>query len=194
MEYGLILAGLHQVVSGLLYPVIIVLVISLFLTLWELGQSFAERFLILKAYRKSSADKKELKLHFQQYATKRLERVDLLARSGPILGLMGTLIPLGPGLTALGDGNLNILATALAVAFDTTVLGLLIGLVAYILGRVRRRWYDQTWMTLEGDSEKLSDKTVNKDNQAKATLPLAKAKTPEHLPSSGNVKQVCDAK
>ena len=64
---------------------------------------------------------------------------------------MGTLIPLGPGLTALGNGNIDILATALTVAFDTTVVGLLIGLVAYSMGRVRRRWYEQTWQLLTAD-------------------------------------------
>ena len=47
---------------------------------------------------------------------------------------------------------LYFLATALTVAFDTTVLGLLVGLVAYILGRLRRRWYEATWQTLQGGS------------------------------------------
>ena len=46
---------------------------------------------------------------------------------GPILGLLGTLIPLGPGLAALGSGDIVTLAEALTVAFDTTVTGLLIG-------------------------------------------------------------------
>ncbi|MFV0277886.1 MAG: MotA/TolQ/ExbB proton channel family protein [Parahaliea sp.] len=78
--------------------------------------------------------------------------MDLLARSGPILGLMGTLIPLGPGLSALGSGNIDILATALTVAFDTTVIGLLVGLVAYIIGRLRRRWYEAIWRRIEGTS------------------------------------------
>lgn len=39
---------------------------------------------------------------------------------GPILGLLGTLIPLGPGLAALGSGDIVTLAEALTVAFDTT--------------------------------------------------------------------------
>lgn len=37
-------------------------------------------------------------------AMKTLEKTDLVAKLGPILGLMGTLIPLGPGLAALGQG------------------------------------------------------------------------------------------
>lgn len=143
MDYGIILAPLHELVGWLLYPVVVSLAVVLALTVWELGQALAERCSTLKTWQHASTSER-----FSQYATKRLERCDLLARSGPILGLMGTLIPLGPGLTALGQGNIDILATALTVAFDTTVIGLLVGLVAYILGRVRRRWYEQTWQLL----------------------------------------------
>ena len=50
---------------------------------------------------------------------------------GPILGLLGTLIPLGLGLAALGSGDIVTLAEALTVAFDTTVTGLVIGALAY---------------------------------------------------------------
>ena len=82
-------------------------------------------------------------------AIRRIERSDFLARISPMLGLMGTLIPLGPGLSALGTGELSILTTAMSVAFDTTVLGLLIGIAGFVLGRVRRRWYDSALTMME---------------------------------------------
>ncbi|MDP2560439.1 MotA/TolQ/ExbB proton channel family protein [Psychrobium sp. 1_MG-2023] len=147
MDYGMLLGWLHQFVALLLYPVIITLAIALMATLWELGMASCERLSTLRQFERVQ-QLASAKHQFQRHATKRLERVDLLARSGPILGLMGTLIPLGPGLTALGTGNIDILATALTVAFDTTVVGLLIGLVAYTIGRLRRRWYEQTWQAL----------------------------------------------
>ncbi|HJO36774.1 MAG TPA: flagellar motor protein MotA, partial [Gammaproteobacteria bacterium] len=65
---------------------------------------------------------------------------------------MGTLIPLGPGLAALGRGELASLAEAVILAFDTTVLGLLVGLVGFVLGRLRRRWYDSLLDALEAAS------------------------------------------
>ena len=65
-----------------------------------------------------------------------------------MLGLMGTLIPLGPGLAALGEGDLQVLTTAMITAFDTTVIGLLAGMIGFVLGRLRRRWYDRALLAL----------------------------------------------
>jgi len=69
--------------------------------------------------------------------TKRLEKTRTAVRIGPILGLMGTLIP------ALTQGDINTLATSLIFAFGTTVLGLLVGGVAFVITTVRQHWYDK---------------------------------------------------
>ncbi len=74
---------------------------------------------------------------------KSLEKIDIVTRIGPTLGLMGTLIPMGPGLAALGSGDVSTLASAIIVAFDTTVVGIGSGAVAYIIAKVRRRWYEE---------------------------------------------------
>lgn len=75
--------------------------------------------------------------------TKRLERTNLVARVGPMLGLMGTLIPMGPALAGLAAGDVELLATNMILAFGTTVLGLLVGGGSYAISVVRSRWYDQ---------------------------------------------------
>lgn len=82
-------------------------------------------------------------------ARNRIARADLAARIGPPLGLMGTLIPLGPGIAAMGRGDFQTLAEAVATAFDTTVLGLLIGLTGFLVGRWRRIAYDRILTELE---------------------------------------------
>jgi biopolymer transport protein ExbB/TolQ len=74
---------------------------------------------------------------------KTIERTDIVTRIGPTLGLMGTLIPMGPGLAALGSGDVNTLANAIIVAFDTTVVGIGSGAVAYFVSKIRRRWYEE---------------------------------------------------
>jgi biopolymer transport protein ExbB/TolQ len=74
-------------------------------------------------------------------SVKRLERTRLLVRAGPALGLMGTLIPLSPALTGLAQGNVARLSENLRVAFSVTVLGLLVGAIAFGVSLVRDRIY-----------------------------------------------------
>jgi flagellar motor component MotA len=73
--------------------------------------------------------------------SKRLERMNVMVRLGPMFGLMGTLIPMGPALLALTRGDINTLASNLIIAFGTTVIGLLIGGLSYFIFTVRTRWY-----------------------------------------------------
>jgi biopolymer transport protein ExbB/TolQ len=84
---------------------------------------------------------------------RRLDRTRLLVRAGPAIGLMGTLIPLAPGLAALADGNVNSLAENLRDAFGATVVGLLVGTVAFALTLARTRMYTEDLAALEQGSE-----------------------------------------
>jgi len=72
-----------------------------------------------------------------------LQKTDIITRIGPTLGLMGTLIPMGPGLAALGAGDINTLASSLTVAFNTTIVGIGSGALCYVLGKIRFGWYDR---------------------------------------------------
>ena len=89
---------------------------------------------------------------------KRIEKTDIVTRIGPTLGLMGTLIPMGPGLAALGAGDVNTLASAIIIAFDTTVVGIGAGAVAYFVSKVRRRWYEEYLSNLDVLADALIDK------------------------------------
>jgi biopolymer transport protein ExbB/TolQ len=82
-------------------------------------------------------------------AQRRLDRTRLLVRAGPAIGLMGTLIPLAPGLAALGQGDVALLAENLRDAFGATVVGLLVGTVAFALTLARTRMYTEDLAALE---------------------------------------------
>ena len=73
----------------------------------------------------------------------KLQTTDIITRIGPTLGLMGTLIPMGPGLAALGAGDINTLASSLTVAFNTTIVGIGSGALCYVIGKIRSGWYER---------------------------------------------------
>lgn len=82
-------------------------------------------------------------------ASRRLERTRILVRIGPMLGLMGTLIPISPALIGLAQGDVQTLSDNLVIAFSTTVVGLLIGGIAYFVSTVRDRLYTQDVSDIE---------------------------------------------
>lgn len=85
-------------------------------------------------------------------------RAEAAVRLAPMLGLMGTLIPLGPGIVALGQGDTQVLASSIGVAFDTTVAGLITAAVAYVVARIRRNWYENYMGALEAAMATLLEK------------------------------------
>jgi len=111
------------------------------------------RFLfdLIRNYQTERLAAKPLKLlqEYEFYTVKRLERTRILVRVGPILGLMGTLIPLSPALIGLASGNTTQLAENLTTAFSVTVIGLLIGGIAFVISIVRDRMYSQDISDME---------------------------------------------
>lgn len=84
-------------------------------------------------------------LHYQKIVS----RSDLAAKISPMLGLMGTLIPLGPGIVAMGSNDLATLSNSLLVAFDTTIAGLVIALIMSCISKVRKHWYEDYMVSTE---------------------------------------------
>lgn len=85
---------------------------------------------------------------------------DAAAKLAPMLGLMGTLIPLGPGIAQMGQGDLNALSQSLIIAFDTTVAGLLTAFVCFIVSKVRRNRYKGYMVALESGMTTLLEKVA----------------------------------
>lgn len=84
---------------------------------------------------------KKLLLDEEKHYVGRVRVSDLIAKVAPMFGLMGTLIPLAPGLIALGQGDTKTLSDSLLIAFDTTVAGLVSAAVALLISSVRKSWY-----------------------------------------------------
>lgn len=80
---------------------------------------------------------------------------DMIARLAPMFGLMGTLIPLGPGIIALGQGDTYTLSRSMLMAFDTTVAGLISAAAAFLISAVRKSMYENYMMAIEAIMESI---------------------------------------
>jgi len=91
---------------------------------------------------------------------KSLDRSRMVIRIGPSLGLIGTLIPMGTGLAALGQGDMTKLSSDLVIAFTTTVVGLAVGITAYFFYTIKRRWVEEDIKNIELATEILAGKIL----------------------------------
>ena len=96
---------------------------------------------------KASMD--ELDLH----AHKMLEPVRLASRIAPMLGLVGTMIPMGPALKSLSDGNLAQVSGSLTVAFSVVIIALIAASITYWIANVRRRWLAEEMIEIQNGRE-----------------------------------------
>jgi biopolymer transport protein ExbB/TolQ len=82
-------------------------------------------------------------------ADKNLSLSKILTKMGPILGLMGTLIPMGPALVGLANGDIASMAYNMQVAFATTVVGMVVSAIGFITQQAKERWYIRDMATLD---------------------------------------------
>ena len=111
---------------------------------------------VLQAH-ESPAQIQRLLANFEIAADKDLAISKTLTKLGPILGLMGTLIPMGPALAGLASGDIASMAYNMQIAFATTVVGLVAGAVGFLTQQVKQRWYLQDMTNLEFLSELLNE-------------------------------------
>ncbi len=92
---------------------------------------------------------------YEILADKELGTSKLLVKMGPMLGLMGTLIPMGPALVGLATGDISSMASNMQVAFATTVIGIIIGAIGFVTLQVKQRWVADDMNILEYIAESL---------------------------------------
>lgn len=90
-----------------------------------------------------AGDKPQIDLLLSEYeiaVSKNVSTSKVLTKMGPILGLMGTLIPMGPALVGLAAGDIASMAYNMQVAFATTVVGLTVSAIGFTTQMVKERW------------------------------------------------------
>ena len=109
---------------------------------------------------KDRAHRQLLLSDYEIAADKDLGTSKTLSKMGPMLGLMGTLIPMGPALVGLSTGDIGSMAYNMQVAFATTVVGL------FSASSCRRCWTDapvcRKWKPGQGRKCDEEEKTVRR--------------------------------
>ncbi|MBR9651294.1 MotA/TolQ/ExbB proton channel family protein [Thalassovita aquimarina] len=138
---------MFEVSKLFLMPVLVILAIMFTVALLYLGAFLAElaarmtgragsRPLFRFRAANPAASRDALELHL----LRRLEPLRVVSRVAPMLGLVATMIPMGPALVAVSQGDTAGIAENLVIAFAAVIIALLAAAITYTVLSVRRRW------------------------------------------------------
>lgn len=108
--------------------------------------------------------------NLENEADKDLSLSKMLAKMGPVLGLIGTLIAMSPALVGLSTGDISGMAYNMQVVFSTTVIGLVISAVGLVTLQFKQRWYGKDIYNLEYVLRVLTDKKDEKQKTSRQIL------------------------
>lgn len=136
---------LYQVSAIFLIPALLIIIAALFYTIYATGGMMAEAWerrkctpstgLTLFA-RSPGISSDDLEL----WIMRRLELLRLTSRITPLLGLVATLIPMGPALLALSNNDTATIGENMVLAFSGVTLALIAASLSFAVLNVRRRW------------------------------------------------------
>lgn len=137
---------LMQLAQACLWPVMACILFAFAYALVSLGAFALEMVTrwrspqrLLHFSRKESDSIEQMELS----VLKELEGLRLCSRISPMLGLVATMIPLGPALVSATSGNVNQsqnAITELAAAFAAVIISLVAASITFAIHTVRRRW------------------------------------------------------
>lgn len=135
---------MYQLGQLFLAPVLLI-IMGLFLYAFYSSGRFA-----VEAWQRRRGKKTDLHIHWERtgcaaedlelWILRRLEPLRLASRTAPMLGLVATMIPMGPALISLTEGNTQSVSENLVVAFAAVIIALIAASVSFWLLTVRRRW------------------------------------------------------
>lgn len=145
---------MYQLSQVFLLPTLALIAILFLYAFWVLGQFGVLAWLrrkgggrpLLDIFRNAprlSDDELDLLAH------KQLENARIASRVTPMLGLVATMIPMGPALKSLSDGNLAKVSDNLTVAFSAVILALIAASITYWVVNVRRRWLAEEMLEIQ---------------------------------------------
>ncbi|CAM8671316.1 TolQ Biopolymer transport proteins [Comamonadaceae bacterium] len=138
---------LYEITKFFLTPVLVLLCLMFVYSFFSLGMLIFEAGLrkfrghglqpILQHLRKQPhATQEELEL----LVLRQIEVQRITSRIAPMLGLVATMIPMGPALIAVSTGNAKDMAQNLVVAFSAVIVALVAAAITYVVQMVRKRW------------------------------------------------------
>lgn len=100
------------------------------------------------AHPDADADARDVAAH------RMLEAPRIVARISPMMGLVATMIPMGPALRGLSDGNLMAMSGSLSVAFSAVIVALITASIMFWVASVRQRWLAEeiAWLQAGGQA------------------------------------------
>ncbi|MDX3774196.1 MotA/TolQ/ExbB proton channel family protein [Chromatiaceae bacterium AAb-1] len=78
-----------------------------------------------------------------------LEGLKITARTAPLLGLVATMIPMGPALAGVAAGEMTVVGEQVGVAFAAVIVALVAASLAFIIQTITRRWRLKELLQLE---------------------------------------------
>ncbi len=146
-----------------LLPVMILIAILFLYAFWALGHFLVQAvqrarnrpasgvgyalIALARTQRLRDADALDVAAH------KLLEKPRIATRVAPMLGLVATMIPMGPALRSLSDGNLGQVGQSLTIAFSAVILALIAASITFFVVGVQRRWLAEelVWLTQQSE-------------------------------------------
>ncbi|MBD1421390.1 MotA/TolQ/ExbB proton channel family protein [Sphingobacterium chuzhouense] len=122
------------------------------------ASSFKEALYRIVENAPSEVIREKVLTDYELLTQKELDLARTLSKVGPILGLIGTLIPIQPALVGLSNGDLTSIAKNMQEGFASTIIGLIIGGVGFIILQIKQRWYNEDLADLEFIHELISEK------------------------------------
>jgi len=138
-------AFLYQLSSIFLWPALVLIIIALAYSIFSLGLLIMDTWFRRQGNKRTklsdyAQNKSLITDDFELWIVRRLELLRLTSRITPLLGLVATLIPMGPALLALAESDTATIGQSMVMAFSGVTLALIAASLSFWILNIRRRW------------------------------------------------------